>query len=148
MAIVQCQMGRAQDRLLVDGGFAGNLHSTAMSDLFFDSALLPTGWAHDVRIGVDSGGWISAVEADTTPRGARHVPGIALPGDPGGLARYVAELAAVGVSALAVELGSRYVHSLPAALVTAVLETSRHCRRGKRPNDSRAASLMSSVNAR
>lgn len=53
-----------------------------MSDLFFDSALLPTGWASDVRIGVDTGGWITSVDAETTPRGARHVPGIAVPGVP------------------------------------------------------------------
>jgi purine catabolism regulator len=43
--------------------------------------------------------------------------GIALPSDPTLLARYVADLAAAGVSALAVELGRRYVGSLPAALV-------------------------------
>src|SRR5712691_10531885 len=43
--------------------------------------------------------------------------GIALPADPALLARYVADLAAAGVSALAVELGRRYVGSLPAALV-------------------------------
>jgi PucR family transcriptional regulator, purine catabolism regulatory protein len=45
--------------------------------------------------------------------------GIALPPDPDGLASYVADLAAVGVSGLAVELGSRYVRELPRALVTA-----------------------------
>jgi PucR family transcriptional regulator, purine catabolism regulatory protein len=45
--------------------------------------------------------------------------GIALPPDPEGLASYVADLAAVGVSGLAVELGSRYVRELPRALVTA-----------------------------
>jgi purine catabolism regulator len=43
--------------------------------------------------------------------------GIALPADPELLARYVADLAAAGISALAVELGRRYVGSLPAALV-------------------------------
>src|SRR3984893_17241493 len=45
--------------------------------------------------------------------------GIALPDDPAGLTRYVADLASVGVSALAVELGSRYARSLPGALVSA-----------------------------
>jgi PucR family transcriptional regulator, purine catabolism regulatory protein len=45
--------------------------------------------------------------------------GIALPPDPDGLARYVAGLADAGVSALAVELGSRYVRELPRALVSA-----------------------------
>ncbi len=44
--------------------------------------------------------------------------GIALPPDPAGLARYVAGLANAGVSALAVELGSRYVRELPRALVS------------------------------
>lgn len=53
-----------------------------MSDLFFDSALLPGGWATDVRMSVDSGGWITHIDTDTTPRGARHVPGIAVPGMP------------------------------------------------------------------
>ena len=43
--------------------------------------------------------------------------GVALPGEPVLLARYAAELAAAGVSALAVELGRRYVGALPAALV-------------------------------
>ena len=45
--------------------------------------------------------------------------GIALPHDAAGLAAYVAELAFVGVSALAVELGSRYERSLPPAMVAA-----------------------------
>jgi PucR family transcriptional regulator, purine catabolism regulatory protein len=45
--------------------------------------------------------------------------GIALPPDPDGLASYVADLVAVGVSGLAVELGSRYVRELPQALVNA-----------------------------
>ncbi len=43
--------------------------------------------------------------------------GIALPSDPVLLARYAADLAGAGVSALAVELGRRYVGTLPAALV-------------------------------
>jgi PucR family transcriptional regulator, purine catabolism regulatory protein len=45
--------------------------------------------------------------------------GIALPDDDAGLARYIAELASVGVSALAVELGSRWTGRLPAVLVSA-----------------------------
>jgi purine catabolism regulator len=49
--------------------------------------------------------------------------GIALPPDPDGLARYVAGLAEAGVSALAVELGSRYLRALPRALITAAAET-------------------------
>jgi purine catabolism regulator len=42
--------------------------------------------------------------------------GVALPAEPVLLARYAADLAAAGVSALAVELGRRYVGTLPAAL--------------------------------
>ncbi len=48
--------------------------------------------------------------------------GIALPDDAAGLSRYVAELVSVGVSGLAVELGSRYSKSLPAALVAAAAD--------------------------
>jgi len=43
--------------------------------------------------------------------------GVALPADPALLARYATDLAAAGVSALAVELGRRYVGALPSALV-------------------------------
>jgi PucR family transcriptional regulator, purine catabolism regulatory protein len=45
--------------------------------------------------------------------------GIALPADQVLLARYATDLAAAGVSALAVELGRRYVGELPAALIRA-----------------------------
>lgn len=64
---------------------------------------------------------IELAEAGHLLRGGELVlsTGIALPPDPAGLTRYVADLAAVGVSAVAVELGSRYVRDLPAALVTA-----------------------------
>jgi PucR family transcriptional regulator, purine catabolism regulatory protein len=48
--------------------------------------------------------------------------GIALPADGELLARYAGELAAAGVSALAVELGRRYTSALPAALVRAAQE--------------------------
>jgi PucR family transcriptional regulator, purine catabolism regulatory protein len=49
--------------------------------------------------------------------------GIALPSDPLLLARYAADLAGAGVSALAVELGRRFVGTLPAALVRAAAGT-------------------------
>ncbi len=49
--------------------------------------------------------------------------GIALPADPSLLARYAADLATAGVSALAVELGRRYVGALPAALVRAAADS-------------------------
>jgi purine catabolism regulator len=68
--------------------------------------------------------WVHVIElarAAHLLRGGELVlsTGIALPDDAAGLSRYVAELSAVGVSALAVELGSRYSRSLPAALVAA-----------------------------
>src|ERR1022692_649642 len=68
--------------------------------------------------------WVHVIElarAAHLLRGGELVlsTGMALPGDPAGLTRYVADLVSVGVSALAVELGSRYVHALPAALVAA-----------------------------
>jgi purine catabolism regulator len=71
--------------------------------------------------------WVHVIElaqAAHLLRGGELVlsTGIALPDDTAGLQRYVAELAAVGVSALAVELGSRYSRSLPSALVSAAGE--------------------------
>jgi purine catabolism regulator len=60
----------------------------------------PVRWVHVIEL----------AEAAHLLRGGELVlsTGIALPDDPAGLARYVADLASVGVSALAVELGSRY----------------------------------------
>jgi purine catabolism regulator len=49
--------------------------------------------------------------------------GVALPAEPSLLARYAADLAGAGVSALAVELGRRYVGALPPALVRAAAES-------------------------
>ncbi|HSR87261.1 MAG TPA: PucR family transcriptional regulator ligand-binding domain-containing protein, partial [Streptosporangiaceae bacterium] len=71
--------------------------------------------------------WVHVIElaqAAHLLRGGELVlsTGIGLPGDAAGLTRYVAELASVGVSALAVELGSRYARSLPPALVAAAVE--------------------------
>jgi PucR family transcriptional regulator, purine catabolism regulatory protein len=71
--------------------------------------------------------WVHVIElaqAAHLLRGGELVlsTGIALPEDAPGLGRYVAELASVGVSALAVELGSRYARSLPPALVAAAVE--------------------------
>ncbi|HET7018995.1 MAG TPA: PucR family transcriptional regulator ligand-binding domain-containing protein [Streptosporangiaceae bacterium] len=64
---------------------------------------------------------IELAEARHLLRGGELVltTGIALPPDAPGLTKYVAGLAAAGVSAVAVELGSRYVRELPAALVAA-----------------------------
>jgi PucR family transcriptional regulator, purine catabolism regulatory protein len=71
----------------------------------------PVRWVHVIEL----------AEAGRLLRGGELVlsTGIALPPDPDGLTRYVAGLAAAGVSALAVELGSRYLRALPEALVTA-----------------------------
>src|ERR1700677_4632572 len=49
--------------------------------------------------------------------------GIALPSEPALLARYATDLATACVSALAVELGRRYVGALPAALVRAAADS-------------------------
>jgi len=53
-----------------------------MSDLFFDTAFLSGCWEQNVRVSVDREGWITSARADAVPRGAQHVPGIALPGVP------------------------------------------------------------------
>jgi formiminoglutamate deiminase len=50
-------------------------------ELFFDHALLPSGWARDVRVSVADGG-IVAVAAGGSRTGADRVPGIAVPGIP------------------------------------------------------------------
>jgi PucR family transcriptional regulator, purine catabolism regulatory protein len=71
--------------------------------------------------------WVHVIElaqAAHLLRGGELVlsTGIALPDDAAGLTRYVAELALVGVSGLAVELGSRYSRSLPSALIAAAAD--------------------------
>ena len=53
-----------------------------MSDLFFDTAFLSGSWEQNVRISVDKVGWITSARPDAVPRGAQHVPGIAVPGVP------------------------------------------------------------------
>jgi PucR family transcriptional regulator, purine catabolism regulatory protein len=74
----------------------------------------PVRWVHVIEL----------AEAAHLLRGGELVlsTGIALPADAAGLKRYVTELAEVGVSALALELGSRYARRLPAALVSAAAE--------------------------
>src|SRR5271155_2055465 len=71
----------------------------------------PVRWVHVIEL----------AEAGHLLRGGELVlsTGIALPPDPQGLHKYVAGLAAAGASALAVELGSRYVRALPGPLVAA-----------------------------
>src|SRR6516162_11523084 len=65
--------------------------------------------------------WVHAIELTDVAhllRGGELVlsTGIALPDDERMLAAYIAELAEIGVTGLAVELGRRYAASLPAAL--------------------------------
>ena len=50
-----------------------------MGTLFFERALLPSGWASDVAIGID-GGEIASVVAGSPPRGAERIAGVAVPG--------------------------------------------------------------------
>jgi formimidoylglutamate deiminase len=50
-------------------------------EFFFDHALLPSGWARDVRITVVDG-IVVAVARGGTPSGADHIAGIAVPGLP------------------------------------------------------------------
>ncbi len=49
--------------------------------LFFDSALLPSGWAHDVRLEIEDG-IIRSVSADARCEGSVQCAGIAVPGMP------------------------------------------------------------------
>lgn len=53
-----------------------------MPDLFFSSALLPTGWARDVRLSISGDGTLIDVVPDGPADGAEHVPGVAVPGVP------------------------------------------------------------------
>ena len=50
--------------------------------LFAPAALLPTGWASDVRFDVDANGGLVAVTADADPGDARRLPGPVIPGMP------------------------------------------------------------------
>jgi formiminoglutamate deiminase len=50
-------------------------------ELFFDHALLPTGWARDVRVSV-ADGTIVAVSQNAPGSGADRIPSIAVPGAP------------------------------------------------------------------
>jgi formiminoglutamate deiminase len=52
-----------------------------MATFFLPTALLPTGWADNVRLTV-ANGTITAVAIPATPDGATRLPGIALPGMP------------------------------------------------------------------
>jgi formimidoylglutamate deiminase len=51
-----------------------------MNAFFAPLALLPDGWAQDVRLEVDAGGTLSAVSADASPADAARLGGPVLPG--------------------------------------------------------------------
>jgi formimidoylglutamate deiminase len=53
-----------------------------MADYFTHLALLPEGWARDVRIGVDGKGFITSVVGGGRPQGATVLDGPVLPGMP------------------------------------------------------------------
>ena len=53
-----------------------------MSVYFADSALLPSGWGRDVRIGVDPAGEIASVEPGGGAAGAERLNGVVVPGMP------------------------------------------------------------------
>ncbi len=53
---------------------------TRVKVLHLERALLPEGWAEDVRLAVDADGTIEAVEARSAPDGAERVRGAVLPG--------------------------------------------------------------------
>jgi formiminoglutamate deiminase len=57
------------------------LAERAPASLLFDHAFLPEGWARDVRVDIRDGA-IVRVEAGAKADGARHMPGIAVPGLP------------------------------------------------------------------
>jgi formimidoylglutamate deiminase len=52
-----------------------------MQTFFLPTALLPTGWAHNVRI-TTAAGTITEITPNATPANATNLPGIALPGMP------------------------------------------------------------------
>ena len=53
-----------------------------MTAFFAKSALLPTGWAENVRLSIDDRGTLTAVESGTAPGDAERLAGPALPGMP------------------------------------------------------------------
>ncbi|TNE26951.1 MAG: formimidoylglutamate deiminase, partial [Alphaproteobacteria bacterium] len=54
-----------------------------MTTIFAETALLPTGWAENVLIGMDDDGWITSVQPGSNAmRDAVHASGPVLPGMP------------------------------------------------------------------
>ena len=53
-----------------------------MRSFYFDSVLLPSGWANDVHLTVDAAGDILAINTNAEATDATHIPGVVLPGMP------------------------------------------------------------------
>lgn len=53
-----------------------------MSAFFAERALLPSGWAHDVRLEVDAEGVLTHIQAGSHADGAERLGGPLLPGMP------------------------------------------------------------------
>lgn len=53
-----------------------------MSSLFAEHVLLPSGWARDVCLEIDAGGWIASIEPNAEPGGAPRAAGPVIPGLP------------------------------------------------------------------
>ncbi|MCO6440597.1 MAG: formimidoylglutamate deiminase [Nitrococcus mobilis] len=51
-----------------------------MQPLYAEQALLPNGWARDVRLTLDRNGIIRQIDCNAIPHGARRLPGPAIPG--------------------------------------------------------------------
>src|SRR5262249_55915951 len=64
-----------------DGRWPSLAGASVVKSFFFDHALLPTGWARDVRVDVDDGA-IVAVRPAAARDGAERIAGIAIPGLP------------------------------------------------------------------
>ncbi len=56
--------------------------SMAPTDLFAERALLPDGWARDVRFEIAADGTLAAVAAGAPPGSAPRAAGVVLPGMP------------------------------------------------------------------
>src|ERR1700729_3826826 len=120
---------RAQSSVIMESGGAGPVVLPTLAEILELDAVR-RGSPHVLAGAGRLGGpvrWVHAIEVPDAARllhGGELVltTGIALPEEPSLQARYIAELAAVGASGLAVELGRRYSGRLPAALVSAAAQ--------------------------
>ena len=51
-----------------------------MNSLFARQALLPDGWAHDVRLAWNGAGWLESVAVDSVPRQGEETADLVIPG--------------------------------------------------------------------